>query len=220
MAAVSGSTEAVTTGVLAAMGAVEGAVDAELQRLENLDEEGLGRLREERLQQMQRDAKQRDDWRSKGHGVYSEIAEEKEFFDVCKKSDKVVCHFYRDSTWRCKIVDKHLALLAPHHLETRFVKLSVERAPFLCERLKIRMLPTIGLVVDGKTKEFIKGFDELGGTDDFSTELLEWRLGCAAVIHYTGNLLEPPAQGPDKRQVTFHSKKTIRDTALDSSDSD
>lgn len=58
MAAVSGSTEAVTTGVLAAMGAVEGAVDAELQRLENLDEEGLGQLREERLQQMQRDAKQ------------------------------------------------------------------------------------------------------------------------------------------------------------------
>ena len=40
---------------------------------------------------------------------------------------------------------------------TRFVKLSVERAPFLCERLKIRMLPTIGLVVDGKTKDFIKG---------------------------------------------------------------
>lgn len=117
---------------------------------------------------------QREDWRSKGHGVYSEIAEEKEFFDVCKKSDKVVCHFYRESTWRCKIVDKHLALLAPRHLETRsveqtctncsdscgvcrFVKLSVERAPFLCERLKIRMLPTIGLVVDGKTKEFIKG---------------------------------------------------------------
>lgn len=58
MAGVTGSTEAVTTGVLTAMSAVEGAVDAELQRLENLDEEGLGRLREERLQQMQRDAKQ------------------------------------------------------------------------------------------------------------------------------------------------------------------
>lgn len=66
----------------------------------------------------------------------------------------------------------------------------------------------------------LPGFDELGGTDDFSTELLEWRLGCAAVINYTGNLLEPPVQGCDKRQVTFHSKKTIRDTAVDSSDSD
>ena len=39
----------------------------------------------------------------------------------------------------------------------RFVKLSVERAPFLCQRLHIRMLPTIGVVVEGKTKDFIKG---------------------------------------------------------------
>ena len=62
---------------------------------------------------------QSEEWKSKGHGVYSEIAEEKEFFDTCKKSAKVVCHFYRDSTWRCKIVDKHLSLLAPRHLETR-----------------------------------------------------------------------------------------------------
>ena len=94
---------------------------------------------------------------------------------MCKKSEKVVCHFFRERTFRCKIVDKHLSLLATRHLETRlatplsegkanhfvflarFVKLSVERAPFLCERLKIRMLPTIGLVVDGKTKDFIKG---------------------------------------------------------------
>lgn len=52
------STEAVATGVLTAMSAVEGAVDAELQKLENLDEEGLVQLREKRLQQMQRDAQQ------------------------------------------------------------------------------------------------------------------------------------------------------------------
>lgn len=62
---------------------------------------------------------QKEEWRGLGHGVYSEITEEKEFFDVCKKSNKVVCHFFRESTWRCKIVDKHLNLLAPQHLETR-----------------------------------------------------------------------------------------------------
>lgn len=213
-----GVDEAVAAGVLTAVSAVEGAVDAELQRLENLDEEGLSRLREQRLQQLKRDAKQQEEWKASGHGVFSEIAEEKEFFDVCKKSSKVVCHFCRDSTWRCKIVDKHLHLLAPRHLETRFVKLSVERAPFLCERLKINVLPTIGLVVDGKTKEFIKGFDELGGTDEFPTELLEWRLGCGGAIDY-GNLLEPPRQA-SRKQVAFHSKKAIRDSALDSSDSD
>jgi hypothetical protein len=157
--------------------------------------------------------------KTKGHGVYSEITEEKEFFEVCKKSEKVVCNFFRESTFRCKIVDKHLSLLAPRHLETRFVKLSVERAPFLCERLKIRMLPTIGLVVDGKTKDFIKGFDELGGSDDFSTDLLEWRLGCGGAIDYSGNLLEPPLPA-SKKQLSVHSKQTIRDSALDSSDSD
>lgn len=215
-----GVDSAVAAGVLAAVSAVEGAVDAELQKLENLDEEGLSQLREQRLQQLKRVAKQKEEWRGLGHGVYSEITEEKEFFDVCKKSNKVVCHFFRESTWRCKIVDKHLNLLAPQHLETRFVKLNVERAPFLCQRLKIQLLPTIGLVVDSKTKEFIRGFDELGGTDEFSTELLEWRLGCGGVIEYSGNLLEPPLPSKKKKQVSLHGK-TIRQTEQDSSsDSD
>lgn len=66
-----------------------------------------------------------------GHGEYTEIDGEKEFFGVCNKSDRVVCHFYRNDTPRCKIVDMHLKILAQKHVETRFVKLDVERAPFL-----------------------------------------------------------------------------------------
>ena len=49
---------AVAAGVLAAVNAVEGAVDEELQRLENLDEDGLSQLREQRLQQLKKDARQ------------------------------------------------------------------------------------------------------------------------------------------------------------------
>ena len=170
---------------------------------------------------MKKLASQKEEWQASGHGVYSEVAAEKDFFDVCKKSNKVVCHFYRESTFRCKIVDKHLALLAPKHLETRFVKLSVDRAPFLCERLKIKILPTIACLVDAKTKDYIKGFDDLGGHDEFSTEMLEWRLGCAEVIDYSGNLLEPPDAGKQaKKQVVYHSKKTIRDSTQDSDSDD
>lgn len=170
---------------------------------------------------MKKLASQKEEWKAHGHGIYSEVTEEKDFFDVCKKSNKVVCHFYRESTFRCKIVDKHLSLLAPKHLETRFVKLSVDRAPFLCERLKIRILPTIACFVDAKSKDYIKGFDDLGGHDEFSTEMLEWRLGCAEVIDYSGNLLEPPDAGkPVKKQITFQSKKTIRDSAQDSDSDD
>ena len=40
------------------------------------------------------------DWLSKGHGEYREIASEKDFFGEVKESKNVVCHFYRDSTFR------------------------------------------------------------------------------------------------------------------------
>ena len=66
-----------------------------------------------------------------GHGEYTEIPEEKDFFDVPKKSENVVCHFYRDDFFRCKIVDKHLAILAKKHMETKFVKINAEKCPFL-----------------------------------------------------------------------------------------
>jgi hypothetical protein len=39
------------------------------------------------------------------------------------------------------------------------------------------VIPTIGLVKDNKTKDFVVGFTELGNRDDFHTDMLEWRLG-------------------------------------------
>ena len=88
----------------------------------------------------------------KGHGTYKELPSEKDFFDEVKNSKRAVIHFYRPTTMRCEIFDKHLALLAPKHLETRFVKLNAEKAPFLCERMRIRVIPTLLLIVDGKTQ--------------------------------------------------------------------
>lgn len=85
---------------------------------------------------------------------------------------------------RCKILDKHLAILAKKHVETKFIKLNVEKAPFLTERLRIKVIPTLALLTDGKTKDYVVGFSDLGNTDEFPTEMLEWRLGCADVINY------------------------------------
>merc|ERR1712071_256449 len=134
----------------------------------------------------------KQEWLSKGHGEYTEIPSEKDFFSEVKDSKNVVCHFYRESTFRCKIVDKHLNILATKHLETKFIKLNVEKAPFLTERLRIKVIPSMALVKDGKTKDYIVGFADLGNTDEFSTEMLEWRLGCSDIINYSGNLMEPP----------------------------
>jgi len=70
---------------------------------------------------------------------------------------------------RCKIIDKHMQILSGMHLETRFCRINAESSPFLCEKLKIWMLPTLSLVLDGKIIDYIVGFDDMGGSDDFTT---------------------------------------------------
>merc|ERR1712139_724853 len=90
-----------------------------------------------------------------------------------KDSKMVICHFYREATWRCKIIDKHLCDLAPAHMETRFVKLNIEKSPYLAEKLRIIMLPTLSFIKDGKIVYSMIGFDDVGGSDDFETSVLE-----------------------------------------------
>ncbi|XP_047226685.1 thioredoxin domain-containing protein 9 [Girardinichthys multiradiatus] len=200
--------------------AVEEQVDAQLSKLNDMDDDDLERLKERRLEALKKAQKQKQEWLSKGHGEYREISSERDFFGEVKESKNVVCHFYRNSTFRCQVLDKHLAILAKKHVETKFIKLNAEKAPFLSERLRIKVIPTLALLLDGKTKDYVVGFTDLGNTDEFSTEMLEWRLGRADVINYSGNLMEPPTgtQKPGSK-FTKVEKKTIRGQGYDS-DSD
>ncbi|KAJ9591360.1 hypothetical protein L9F63_002118 [Diploptera punctata] len=201
---------------------VEDHLDAELEKLEKLDSDDLDKLREKRLQEMKRYAQQQQEWLAMGHGEYTEIPEEKEFFEITKKSKDIVCHFYKNDSPRCKIVDHHLKILSKSHLEARFCKIDVERCPFLTERLRIKVIPTIALIKDSKTKDYVVGFTDLGNCDDFSTEMMEWRIAQPGVIKYNGNLLEPPVQGKKSNKLLFGvaAKKTIRGKESDSDDED
>jgi hypothetical protein len=67
------------------------------------------------------------------------------------------------------VVDKHLEALCKLHLETKFVRIDAEKSPFLTEKLKIWMLPTLALIKSEKVLDYVVGFNELGGKDDFST---------------------------------------------------
>lgn len=201
---------------------IESQLDAELEKLDNLNESDLDAIRRERVAQMKKRAEKKSKWIDNGHGVYSELSDEKEFFEITKKSENTICHFYRDQFERCKIVDKHLEILAKKHIEANFCKINAEKAPFLTERLKIRVLPSLCLVKDGKTRDYIVGFSDLGNKDDFSTEMLEWRIARADVIEYSGNLLEPPKSNGStgRQQMAVKQKKTIRGRKDDSDDSD
>lgn len=82
---------------------MEDKLDEEIASLgKKLDEDDLEVLRERRLQQMKKMAEKRKRWMSLGHGEYSEIPSEKDFFTAVKASERVVCHFYREN-WPCKV---------------------------------------------------------------------------------------------------------------------
>ena len=67
--------------------------------------------------------------------------------------------------------------LAPLHLSTRFLRISVTTAPFLVTKLQIKVLPCVIAFIDGISVDRIIGFEGLGYTEDtFTTRDLEARL--------------------------------------------
>lgn len=189
---------------------IEEKVDDELYKLDQLDGTSLEKLRELRLKEMKHEAQLHTDWIAKGHGEYTEI-DEKDFFAACKKSPELIIHFYKRDTPRCKIFDHHLKIIASKHLEARFLKINAENAPFLAGKLRIKVIPTLLIAVGGKTKDYIVGFSDLGNRDDFSTEVLEWRLGLSGVIKYEGDITGPGNEDVKKSKINRLTKKTIRE---------
>jgi len=180
--------------------AQEKGLESELAQYDRLldDEDALEDLKQKRIQQMKKQYSRQKKYRDLGHGTYTELGMgstqdsrdiAKEFFRTSKESHRIVFHFYRSSTRYCDTFHVHLAKLAERHLETKFLKINVEGcdnnegggASFLVERLGVVVMPTLILVKNRKAFHHIQGFDELGGTDDFSTNMLAHVLGTHGV---------------------------------------
>lgn len=164
---------------------------------DNKPDGDLEDMRERRLEQLKKQHKRNAELMAKGHGTYNELENERAFFEISSKSNKVVVHFYRKETVRCKIMDRHLEVLAKKHVETRFCKLLADSCPFLARRLNLWIIPTLILVKDEKIFNVLVGFTEFGNCDDFTTEMLEWRLAVSEVIDYDGDMTKPPTKAID-----------------------
>ena len=144
----------------------------ELDDLDEIDSEEE-RIMQQEMEKMRKTAEsKREDMakrvKTEKYGNYTEIIET-EFLDTMLKNDKVVCHFYHKDFERCKIIDKHLQIIAQQHRETLFVKINAEKTPFFTAKLNIRVLPTIILFVKGKSIHRFIGFQDFGMNDDFPT---------------------------------------------------
>lgn len=213
--------EQIGAGILAQAQMEEKKLDAQLKKLEEMGEDDFEALRQKRKLVLAKKMRQEQDWKQLGHGRYLELTDTKEFFDAAKKSARMVVHFYRGVTPRCEIVDAHFQKLAPTHLETRFVKINAEKNMFLVERLGIILMPTIVLIKDGKTEHSLRGFDEMGGTDDFSTDVMAYVLSQHGVLNYEADKSEEiQEKAANNMGVNNISIRTAYHASLSDSDDD
>ena len=188
--------DAVATNILRSTAAQERAITSEISKYDALldaNDSELEKLREKRLRQMKLAADQRSKWIENGHGAYDELQGHdiaKAFFEIAKRSDRVVIHFHRPTTRCCDVFHRALEELAIKHPETKFVKINVEACEdvresgssvagtkYLVDKLGIVVMPTLLFVTDRKACCQLRGFDELGGNEEFSVNELAYVLG-------------------------------------------
>eukprot|EP00801_Mesodinium_rubrum_P010932 Mrub_10993.p1 GENE.Mrub_10993~~Mrub_10993.p1 ORF type:complete len:190 (+),score=62.20 Mrub_10993:1-570(+) len=153
----------------------EQAIDDQLNYYENLmnDDEELKKIREKRMKEMQQNEMDKRNWERNGHGSITEITDQKEFFNISKQSRKVLALFYtRANKWSGPITEL-LSLLCQKHMEVKVVRVDAEKAPFLVEKLKIWMIPTIMCIKDQKTEQSLVGLDEIDCKGKLSIEKVE-----------------------------------------------
>jgi len=145
-----------------------------------LNDKELDDLQAKRLADLQKKHQLEKQFKQQGHGEYREITEEEFLKEVCG-SQWVVVHFFHREFFRCKIIDKHMRIIAQKHLSCKWLTLDAEKAPFFVSKLAIQMLPTVIVFKDGVVHEQFNGLDEMGGKDEFRTEVMEhWfsKAGC------------------------------------------
>jgi hypothetical protein len=148
----------------------------------------LEALRERRMLEMKQQQAQRAENVAKGHGELRTITED-EFLPECTGSSEwIVVHFFHNEFQRCEILDHHLKIIAPLHMECKMLRLDAQKAPFFVAKLSIRTLPSLIVFRDGKLVDRLTGFDKLAldtnDPDRWETSRLQDWLSKAGAIRY------------------------------------
>ncbi|KAF8411519.1 hypothetical protein HHK36_004071 [Tetracentron sinense] len=177
-----------------------------------MDDPELEKLHADRIAALQKEAEKRQALKKQGHGEYREITEG-DFLGEVTGSEKVICHFYHREFYRSKIMDKHLKSLAPRHIETKFIKLDAENAPFFVTKLGVKTLPCVVLFSKGVAIDRLIGFQDLGGRDDFTTKTLEKLL-------IKKDIISEKKDDEDEENDGENRRRTVRSSTDPDSDSD
>ncbi|PSS13377.1 Thioredoxin domain-containing protein [Actinidia chinensis var. chinensis] len=188
------------------------SINQEVDLDELMDDPELEKLHADRIAALKKEAEKREILKQQGCGEYREITEG-DFLGEVTGSEKVICHFYHREFYRCKIMDKHLKLLAVKYIDTKFIKLDAENAPFFVAKLAIKTLPCVILFRNGIGTDRLVGFQDLGGKDDFTTKTLETLFIRKGII----NEIKGDEEDEDDHE---NKRRTVRSSVEINSDSD
>jgi thioredoxin-like negative regulator of GroEL len=204
-----------------AAGALGNLSDDEFEDEFGEGEEGgaVAQWRAARMAELKKKTSRTNEFLGLGHGSYSEIAQD-DFLKEVTKSKYVVCHFYHPEFERCKIVDKHLELLARKHLATKWIKIDANKAPFFVGKLQVKMLPTIIFFKDGIARDRMVGLEDVGARDDFTTEQIERRIEKGGVIITADKVDEEELENRKKTANSIRQSNHNKEQSDDDEDED
>ncbi|KAI6186917.1 TXNDC9 protein [Aphelenchoides besseyi] len=196
--------------ILKAATIVEQKVDEELNKLDNLDDDGLEEIRRKRLLEMQKIQEKKQHLQTIGHGKLSELSGDKDFIEAGKESPKLVCYFYAQNTEKSQAVEKCLENLASANFFYSFCPNQrgtcelTKKCPFLIERLRLKSIPVIAIVRNEKIVDYIRLADKLEKNVNELERLIEQKLFEAGAIEKVRSNVQAKTTATVKRSIRGH----------------
>ncbi|XP_050228052.1 thioredoxin domain-containing protein PLP3B-like [Mercurialis annua] len=187
------------------------SINEEVDLDELMDDPELEKLHADRIAALKKEVEKREALKKQGHGEYREVTEG-DFLGEVTGSEHVICHFFHKEFYRCKIMDKHMKALSLRHLDTKFIKLDAENAPFFISKLGVKTLPCVILFRKGIAFDRLVGFQDLGAKDDFATKTLENLLIKKGIISEKKDI--------EENDYDEHKRRSVRASVNVDSDSE
>ena len=129
-----------------------------------LEDENDTSYRDQRLQELKQEAQTFKSSATATHKIYSRLAGDDDALRFTTEHERAVVHFFHPDFARCSIMDAHIESIATKHNEqgdadVALGKVDVNHAPFVVEKLGIRVLPCVIGFVKGVAKGKVTGFE-------------------------------------------------------------
>ncbi|EXJ62596.1 hypothetical protein A1O7_03034 [Cladophialophora yegresii CBS 114405] len=164
--------------------------------------------------------------------AYVTLSSDDEALSFTTEHERAVVHFFHPDFARCSTMDSHCKTIAQRHAEyaegdVAFAKINVNHAPFVVEKLGVRVLPCVIGFVKGVVKGRITGFEGLcwdgkeGSvevTRALEEAIVDWTVvGKRLLLRHDDDESDEDDGAPDRRKA---GRRGIRDRKVPVEDED